>query len=42
MQAADGINALFAQGYLTQAETAALIKSLNAKLVKKGIDITTI
>jgi hypothetical protein len=42
LQAADGLNALFEQGYLTQAETATLIKSLNSKLEKHGVDVKTI
>lgn len=42
LQAADGINALFEQGYLSQAEAAQLIKSLNAKLAKRGIEAKTI
>jgi len=42
LQAVDGINLLFEQGYLTQTEAATLIKSLNSKLEKRGVDVKTI
>lgn len=42
LQAADGLNALFEQGYLTQSEAASLIKSLNKKLEDKGVQISSI
>ena len=42
LQAVDGINLLFEQGYLSQAEAAQLIKSINAKLAKRGIEARTI
>lgn len=42
LQAVDGINNLFDQGYLTQAEAARLVNSINSKLKSRGVDATTI